>query len=112
MGSSQEHTDILYKTLLLLGALPFCRIWRNETGMALNIRTMEPLKYGLVGSSDILGILADGRLLCIEIKSGNAKQSSDQKKFEAMIRRFNGVYIVARSPESAKKQLTEIWEAA
>lgn len=57
--------------------------------------------YGLNGSSDILGILNTGQLLCIEIKSGNARQSATQKNFEAMITRFGGVYIVARSPENA-----------
>ena len=57
--------------------------------------------YGLKGSADILGILRDGRLLAIEIKSGQARQSKVQKNFEKMINDFGGVYIVARSPEEA-----------
>lgn len=75
--------------------------------MALNIRTGTPFKYGLTGSADIIGILNDGRFLAIEIKSGNATQSKEQKNFEAMIKKFGGVYFVVRSAEDALKMLTE-----
>ena len=107
LGSSEEHTRILKETLLLLGGSNFCRVWRQETGMALNIRTGTPFKYGLVGGADIIGILNDGRFLAIEIKSGNAVQSKEQKNFEAMIKKFGGVYFVATSCDEALKKLTE-----
>lgn len=57
--------------------------------------------YGLKGSSDIMGILQGGRLLCVEIKSGKARQSKVQNNFEKMVQGFGGVYILARSPEEA-----------
>jgi len=63
-------------------------------------------KYGLVGSADIMGILDGGRLLCIEIKSGSARQSKVQKNFGAMVTKFGGVYIVARSAEEALEKVT------
>lgn len=69
--------------------------------MALNIRTGKPFKYGLKGSADITGILQNGKRLEIEIKTGNAVQSPQQKNFAAMIQKFNGHYFVCRSVEDA-----------
>jgi len=69
--------------------------------MALNYRTQKPFKYGLKGSSDIIGILNNGKFLAIEIKTGEASQSTEQKNFAAMIQKFNGHYFVCRSVEDA-----------
>ena len=52
------------------------------------------------GAGDLSGILADGRRLEIEVKA-QTKQSEDQKAWQAMIERFGGVYILARSAEEA-----------
>jgi hypothetical protein len=99
---------LLVKTVLLyLGknASQLCRVWRNETGLGLNPRTHKPFKYGLVGSSDILGILNNGKLLCIECKTGNATQSTQQKNFQRMIDSFNGLYIVVHCPDDALRAI-------
>lgn len=77
-----------------------CRVWRNETGMALNIRTEQPFHYGLKGSADIIGI-CNGFFIAIECKTGNATQSEQQKNFQAMIEKFGGFYVVIRSKEDA-----------
>ena len=69
--------------------------------MALNIRTETPFKYGLVGSADIMGILLGGKIICFECKTGNSVQSKEQKNFEAMIKRFGGLYLVVRAPQEA-----------
>ena len=70
--------------------------WRNNTG---SYKTPEGryIRYGHVGSSDILGILPDGRFLGVECKTATGKQSKAQKVFQGMIERNNGVYVVARS---------------
>ena len=102
-GSSEAHTKLIIDTLVYLGvhARGLCRVWRNECGMGLNIRTQTPFKYGLEGSADILGIVNTGKLLCLEAKTGNAKQSQGQKNFEQMVKDFNGHYFVIRSQEEA-----------
>jgi hypothetical protein len=65
------------------------------------------IKYGLVGSADILGILGPfGRFLAIEIKTGNAKQSKQQHAFEKMIISRGGLYFVYRSTEEALKSVS------
>ena len=59
-GSSQEHTRLIKEIILRIGSKPWARVWRNETGMGLNVRTGEPFKYGLVGSPDIVGLTLGG----------------------------------------------------
>lgn len=69
--------------------------------MALNIRTEQPFHYGLKGSADIMGIVIGGKIIGLEIKTGNASQSQEQKNFEAMLKKFGGIYHVVRSKEEA-----------
>lgn len=107
-------------TLVELGKVArfFGRYWRNETGMALNMRTEEPFHYGLKGSSDIIGmttveITPDmvGKKLGVftgfEIKTGNAVQSQEQKNFETMVRDRGGFYYVVRSADDVIDYLAE-----
>jgi hypothetical protein len=63
------------------------------------------MKFGLVGAADITGILPSGVRLEIEVKSGNAKQSQEQKNFETMIQRHGGIYFVARSLDDVLRVL-------
>jgi len=70
--------------------------WTNSTGAARTIDG-EWVRYGLVGSSDILGVVNGGYLVCIEVKTGLSTQSEQQLKFEAAIKKRGGHYFVARS---------------
>ena len=77
------------------GTIPGLRIWRANVGSArLNGRRVT---FGVVGQADLTGILPDGRRLEIEVKSPTGVQSDDQKNYQKMIERYNGVYILARS---------------
>jgi ribulose-5-phosphate 4-epimerase/fuculose-1-phosphate aldolase len=80
-----------------------CRCWKQETGAAY--RDGEMIHYGLKGSADISGIMIDGRRLEVEVKTGKAVQQDNQKAFEAMILKHNGIYFVARSVEDALNRL-------
>ncbi len=66
------------------------------------------ISFGLKGAADISGIIVGGVRLEIEIKSGEAKQSVEQKNFQKMIEKFGGIYILARSKDDAVNQLQEI----
>tara|TARA_R110002012_G_scaffold131849_3_gene284714 strand:+ start:1435 stop:1731 length:297 start_codon:yes stop_codon:yes gene_type:complete len=69
----------------------FCRVWANNTGM---IKTEDRVvRFGLKGSSDILGIYK-GVFLGIEVKTGDATQSKDQKIFQRMLDMRGGVYVL------------------
>ena len=79
------------------------RAWRNNSG-AVKIGDRF-VKFGLSGQGDISGIMFDGKRLEIEVKRQNGRQSKEQKRFQAMIEKFNGIYILARSFEDVKKVL-------
>jgi hypothetical protein len=81
------------------GARSNIRIWKNATGVAKSLGDEgRYIAFGLKGSADILGIIKpSGRLLAIEVKTGNARQSPQQVAFERMINDFGGVYFLVRS---------------
>ena len=77
--------------------------WRNNTGTAwIGDR---PIRYGLVGSADILGLLPDGRFLAVECKSEKGRQSDTQKTFEENITTNKGVYVLAYSAADLEERL-------
>ena len=86
-----------------LGTKPWLRIWRANVGVArINRRVV---RFGIPGQADLTGILYDGRKIEIEIKSATGRQTQDQKNFQAIIERFNGIYILARSINDVYEQL-------
>jgi hypothetical protein len=99
MSERHIQTDIL----LALGGRPdLCTVWRNNTGKARPLSTPDVvLTYGLEGSADILGLMADGRFLAVEVKSETGRQSEQQRRFEAMVTRHGGLYVLARSAAQA-----------
>ncbi len=67
--------------------------WRNNTG-AMKTKASF-VKFGLVGSADILGLLC-GRFVAIECKEqGCTKLDPAQEKFKAEIDRNGGYYYLA-----------------
>ena len=85
------------------GTKPWLRIWRANVGVArINRRVV---RFGVPGQADLTGILYDGRKIEIEVKSATGRQTQDQKNFQAMIEKFNGVYILARSITDVYEQL-------
>lgn len=83
----------------------FC--WRNNTGAYQN-RTGRLVRYGLAGSSDILGICRDGRFLAVECKRENGGVVSEsQREFLSSIKRNGGVAVTVRSVEELAAGLRE-----
>ncbi|MDR3193499.1 MAG: VRR-NUC domain-containing protein [Treponema sp.] len=70
--------------------------WRNSVG-AVRIGPGRFIRFGKVGSSDVLGCLPGGRLLCVECKAEHGRLSPEQKQFLEDIRGLGGLAIVARS---------------
>jgi len=104
-GSSAEHTRLIKEIILRIGSKPWARVWRNETGMGLNVRTGEPFKYGLVGSPDIVGLTLGGYYIGIEVKTGSATQAVAQKNFQKMVESLGGIYLLGRSAEQVEGDL-------
>ena len=100
-----NHTKLVKDILKEFGSTNIMRIWSNNTGA---IQTDDRfIKFGLVGSADIMGLLYDGKMICVEVKTGSGRQSKDQIKFQKMIEKFNGIYILARSVSDVEKRLAK-----
>ena len=78
--------------------LPYCRVWPNNTGVGKDMTCTRIVRFGLKGSSDIIG-LYKGLFLGIEVKTGNAVQNKDQKRFQSMIKNMGGIYILCHSDD-------------
>lgn len=81
-------------------------LWRNNTGGTYD-KTGRFIRYGLcVGSSDLIGLLPDGKFLAIEVKLPGKKPTENQQKFLNWINEKGGISFVATSKEDVKKKLT------
>jgi predicted HTH transcriptional regulator len=107
LGSTEAHQRLVHLILITFGSNPKLRIWKQATGVAQQQGRF--ISFGLKGSADITGILANGKRIEIECKSGNARQSKEQLNFQKIVERFNGIYIVVRSIEDAHDQLQKIF---
>ncbi|MEH3121193.1 MAG: hypothetical protein PGN16_04300 [Sphingomonas phyllosphaerae] len=90
------HADLVNK--LLLAVSPLGLAWSNNTG-ALKAEG-RLVRYGLVGSSDILLAAAPtGRLYAIEAKVGRDAWRKPQQAFARAAEAAGAVYILARSTD-------------
>lgn len=96
MGSYKQHQALVRKALIELSKLG-CRAWQNQTGMGRSMDNTRVIRFGLPGSSDILGIIPPaGRLLAVEVKTGQGQQTKEQRQFQEMVQSLGGIYIVVR----------------
>jgi hypothetical protein len=82
----------------------FC--WNNPTG-AVQIKPGRFMRFGKVGSADIVGILPGGRFLAVEVKTDKGRLSDEQAEFIADIRRLGGLAVIARSTLDVEKVLAD-----
>lgn len=115
---TREHT-IQNAILRTFGTRPDLRIWRMNTGRAsFGGRSVQ---FGVPGQADLTGILPVevycprcieliarlGVRLEIEVKSETGRQSEDQQNYQAIIERFGGLYVLARSVEDVNNAIEE-----
>ena len=98
-----REKQIQNEVIRAFGTRPELRLWRQNTGVARMGKRV--VRFGIPGQADLTGIAADGRRLEIEIKSDIGVQSNDQCNFQAMIVRFGGIYILARSVADVEQAL-------
>lgn len=100
LGHHKAERDVVNECLIALSDAG-CMVWRNNTGAMPNA-TGRLVRFGLcVGSSDIIGLCADGRFLAVECKAGRGRLTEDQERFLAAVRRQGGRSGVARSGAEA-----------
>lgn len=59
------------------------------------------------GVADIVFMLPDGRVACIELKTKTGRQTDPQKDFEAICRTLGVPYEICRSVEDVEKVLKD-----
>lgn len=98
-GSTKEHQELVKKCLLWLSVNRPWVCWSNTTG---NVRTDTGryIKFGLKGSSDIIGISDTGKFICIEVKTGKSRVSKEQKAFLKMAYARGAMCYILRSGAS------------
>ena len=92
------HNELVNRTLILLHSNKLGRFWKNNTGAVKTIKGHFQ-RYGLKGSSDILGLSHLGQFVAVEIKTGTGRQSGDQKNFQRMVESNGGLYFIVRSEQ-------------
>ena len=102
----QKENIVLSQCLKYLEVLQIYH-WRNNTG-ALKIGRRF-IRFGFPGSSDILGILPDGRFLAIECKREKGGRLSEaQKDFISRINDNGGVAMCVHSLEELQENMRKI----
>jgi hypothetical protein len=99
-----KENEIQARIIAAIGSRPDVRIWRANTGAA-QMANGQFVRFGIPGQADLSGITDDGRRLEIEVKSATGRLRPDQIAFGTMIRKFGGIYIVARSVDEAVQKL-------
>lgn len=103
----QRESFLVHAILRAWGAHPSLRIWRQNTGGALLKDRF--VQFGTPGQGDISGLLLPhGRRLEIECKTERGRQTAEQVSFQAMIERFGGLYVLARSVEDVDAALAAV----
>lgn len=95
---SKIHTNLIKKCLLELCKIPKTRAWQSDTGIARSMDGQRIIKFGLKGSSDIIGV-SNGRMICLEIKIGKDKQRPEQVAFQSMIEMCDGFYFIVKDED-------------
>jgi len=60
------------------------------------------------GTSDLLIIVPNGKIIFCETKTTTGKQRESQKIFQLAIEKLGHIYILARCPEDIRKVLTNV----
>ncbi len=105
---AREHARVVAEILARCGARDDCRIWGNVTGAGRALTHDGVVRFGLVGSADILGIFIGGIFLAFEVKTGCGRQTRRQCAFEKMIAKFGGHYYVVGGADEVEKILDGI----
>lgn len=122
MSDSREHRNLKNHIRAALGGMQGVVCWNNESGQGFvggigtkclscgGPRRRTAIKYGVGdGGSDLLALVAPhGKLLAIEVKTGNATLQPNQRRFRALVESMGGRYVTARSVDDAVKAVKEI----
>lgn len=103
----RDHNELCREILVWLHETFHGRWWQNETG-AIKSASGRFQRYGLIGSSDIIGHTGQGRAVYIEVKTKSAVLKPDQKNFRDMVLKSNCIHMVLRENFTNDPQLESL----
>lgn len=108
-STEPSEAQILKAIMQLLHRHPkVARAWRQNSGVAQyesNGKTRYVRANTAKGMSDISGVMKDGRMLCIEVKSATGRVMPHQRAFLLSIHQAGGVAFIARSVDDVIDRL-------
>jgi hypothetical protein len=82
-------------------------VWRNNSGAFWSHGRQAYIKVQGIGRingvSDILGVLPDGKILAVEVKSKTGKLTQEQEDFLRKVSNRGGLAVMVRSLEDLQK---------
>lgn len=97
MDQSAEHSELVNQALIVVSQQGV-KATKTHSMMARTYDNYQPVRIGTPGWSDITAIVPPfGRALLLEAKTGQGKQSQQQRQFEAIATKTGAVYGVIRS---------------
>ena len=100
----KQHQNLIQQfKLQVIKEIPNLHLFDRHVGLFYT-KNNVPLKIGLNGQADLYGLYNNGKQLIhieIEAKTGNAKQSKEQKNWQAFIEKNNGIYILLKNDINA-----------
>jgi hypothetical protein len=102
----KEHDALIQKILCAL-SIEGVLAWENKTGEG-HFRGAW-IRFGLEGSSDVIGCMANGKFMAIEVKTGTGRLEGQQDRFAEAVVKRGGHYGIARSVEDAVA-LVQHWQ--
>ena len=102
-----ETADVAVPALVALTALPDAMFWRQNTGTFRTMDGKRVVKVSADGIADIMGCYR-GKAIAVETKTPTGAIRATQHRFRKAWTRAGGVYIIARSAQSAVEQVTAL----
>ena len=94
---------------------PALVVWRQNTGVFWvggegtdRGGKKRPITASIPGTPDIVGMVAPfGVFFGCEVKTPKGVHSAEQKRFQRMVERCGGIYILCRNPYDLRRQIEE-----
>lgn len=108
---TSAHTRLLREILLALGQRPDVIVWEHKTGLFRLPVGDGRVPVGLPGSPDIIGLARGNKPILIEVKTGKATPTPQQRIFHARAADLGAPVCVARSVAAAVAYVEKLVEA-
>lgn len=99
------HTNLIKLSLIALSQNNLATAWQNDTGVGRSMTGDRVIKFGLKGSSDIIGITRSGKFLAVEIKVGKDNLRPEQLVFKDVVEKNNGKYFLIRNEDEINNMI-------